>query len=215
MTWGPAYRLVTSRLELRCPDPARASEMREAIIESLDRLRPFMPWSASEPESVEDKARLVAGWRASFDRGTDVSYQVFDRENDRFLGMIGSHPRCGPGGREIGYWIRTSHEGRGLVTEAAAAVTRAGLSEPERWRMEIHHSTDNTRSEVIPQRLGYTREGILRARERQADGRLSDSVVWSLLREELAGSPVMDFEVEAYDVLGRELELAGAQSAAS
>ncbi|MEM7245088.1 MAG: GNAT family protein [Acidobacteriota bacterium] len=209
MSWGPAHRLVTPRLVLRPPDPTRAAEVLDAIEESLESLRATMTWAEHEPESVEEKARRLRGGRARFHEGLDLTYGIYRKEDDVFLGNVSAQARCGAGGRELGYWIRTSAEGQGLVSEAAAAVTRAALSDEATWRIEVCHGPDNDRSAGIPRRLGFRRDAVLRARKRWVDGSLRDTVVWSLLRDELAGSPVTNVEVEATDVSGRELELAG------
>ena len=50
-------------------------------------------------------------------------------------------------------------------------------------RMEIRCATGNTRSCAIPERLGFTREGVLRHGEWVND-RWVDLVVWGMLQED-------------------------------
>lgn len=42
---GPAYRIYTRRLVLRCWEPADAEIISQAIIEGKDHLLPWMPWA--------------------------------------------------------------------------------------------------------------------------------------------------------------------------
>jgi hypothetical protein len=59
----------------------------------------------------------------------------------------------------------------------------------------------------IPRKLGFVEEGTLRRRlpPKVDDGPRRDGTLFTLVREELAGSPCMQYEYVAYDALGREL----------
>lgn len=50
-----AYRIVTARLLVRCWDPADAALLNEAIAANLDHLRPWMPWAANAPVSLDEQ----------------------------------------------------------------------------------------------------------------------------------------------------------------
>ncbi|HMB70570.1 MAG TPA: GNAT family N-acetyltransferase, partial [bacterium] len=107
------YRVVTDRLELRCPEVADVQAIHEGILESLDALRPWMPWVSNDPVPLSERAKVVRDLRAGFDRGKDFTFMVFRRDTGRFVGGMGLHPRVGTGGLELGYWVRTSEQGRG------------------------------------------------------------------------------------------------------
>ena len=47
---GPAYRIETDRLIIRCYNPEDADLLAKSIWESLEHLKPWMPWVHSEPE---------------------------------------------------------------------------------------------------------------------------------------------------------------------
>ena len=59
----------------------------------------------------------------------------------------------------------------------------------------------------MPQKLGFKLDGRLRARlePKEDGGPRRDSLLFSLLASEVAGSPCAAYEYAAYDALGREL----------
>src|SRR5262245_41910016 len=100
---GPAYRIETERLVVRCYQPADAPLLKAAIDASLDWLRPWMPWAQNEPRPVAEKVSLLRQFRGAFDLGQDFPYGVFNPEETELLGSCGLHLRVGPDAREIGY----------------------------------------------------------------------------------------------------------------
>lgn len=200
---GPAYRIVTDRLVIRCWKPADAPLLKVAIDESLDHLLPWMPWATSEPQSVEAKVALIRTWRAKFDTDDDYIYGIFDRAESKVLGGAGLHTRAGPSAREIGYWIHGGHIRQGLATEMAAALTRVGFEVDGVGRIEIHCDPLNVASAGVPKKLGYVHEATLRADLwRPADDTFRPTMIWTMLAKEAAGTLVAATDVEAYDAIG-------------
>ncbi|MFO0737344.1 MAG: GNAT family protein [Labilithrix sp.] len=202
---GPAYRVVTDRLVIRCWAPTDAPLLKRAIDESLDHLRPWMPWAAAEPERVEEKVKRIRRWRAYFDNDEDFIYGVFSPDETQVLGGCGLHTRSGDGSREIGYWIHGAHVRQGLATELAAALTRVGFEVDGVGRLEIHCDPENHASAGVPRRLGYTHEATLRADMARPDGTFRPTMIWTMLAAELAGSTASRKRVEAYDCVGTRL----------
>ena len=202
----PPYRIVTDRLVLRCYDPADAPLVHDAVDSSLDHLRPWMPWSQAST-SLDETIALLRRFRGQFDFGEDSIYGVFAPDGSEVVGGAGLHPRVAPGGLEIGYWIRASRTGAGLATEAAAALTRVAIELCGVDRVEIHVDPANAASLAIPRKLGYQEEATLRRRLPPVDpsGPARDDVVFSLLAEELAGSPAAEAAFEAFDAAGRRI----------
>jgi RimJ/RimL family protein N-acetyltransferase len=200
---GPAYRIITPRLVIRCWDPADAPRLKEAVDASLEHLRPWMPWAAHHPQPVQDSIELLRQFRGKFDLGQDTTYGIFSRDETMVLGGTGLHPRGGEGGREIGYWIRADQINKGYATETAAALTRVGFEVEKLRRIGIHCDIGNARSAAVPRKLGYTHEATLRRRLRGGDEQFHDEMVWTMLAEEYAGSPASRIGYEAYDAAGR------------
>jgi RimJ/RimL family protein N-acetyltransferase len=202
---GPAYRIVTERLVVRCWDPTDAPKLKEAIDSSLEHLRAWMPWAHNEPQTLEEKIALLRGFRGQFDKDEDFVYAIFDRDESRVLGGTGLHTRIGEHAREIGYWIRADAEGSGYVTEAVAALTRVGFELEGLDRIEIRVEPENVRSRSIPERLGYAEEATLRGRIRNAQNEPRDVIVYSLFSEAYPESPSAHAALEAFDAAGNRL----------
>jgi RimJ/RimL family protein N-acetyltransferase len=199
VTVDPPYRVVTERLVLRCWQPADAPLLKAAVDESLDELRPWMPWAAEEPQPLEAKVRLLRAFRGKFDLGREFVYGIFSRDETAVVGGTGLHPR-GEDAFEIGYWIRTSHAGRGLATEASAALARVALELCGVDRVDIRVDPANTASATIPRKLRFHEEATLRRRLRYPEPR--DVIVFSLFADELARSPAAAARFDAYDAGG-------------
>jgi ribosomal-protein-serine acetyltransferase len=55
-------RLDDGDLVLQAWTVEDAAALHEAVVASVDHLRPWMPWIAAEPQTVEQRAALIAGW---------------------------------------------------------------------------------------------------------------------------------------------------------
>jgi len=207
MTKPPPYRIETERLVVRCWEPRDAPLLKEAVDSSLDHLRAWMPWAHADPQPLPAKVELLRSFRGHFDLGQDFVYGIFTADESEAVGGTGLHRRSFEGVLEIGYWIRASRAGQGLGTEATAAVARVGFEVAEASRIEIRVASENAASLAIPRKLGFVEEGTLRRFLHGPDGTplQRDAVVFALLREELAASPVARAELRAFDAAGEQV----------
>jgi RimJ/RimL family protein N-acetyltransferase len=202
---GPAYRIHTPRLVLRCWEPADAEAQLAAITHSLEHLRAWLPWAWSEPVELDAKIKQIREFRANFDRDEDYVYAMFSRDGSTVVGGTGLHTRQGKGTLEIGYWIGREHEGRGLVTESTAALVKTAFELHGVRRVEIRCDTLNTRSFAIPTRLGFTHEGTLRQHSEARGGAPRDTMIWALTKDEYPASSCAAAEIEWFDAAGRPI----------
>jgi RimJ/RimL family protein N-acetyltransferase len=107
--------------------------------------------------------------------------------------------------REIGYWIHTDHINQGYATEVAAALTRVAFEIDHVRRVEIHCSPKNTRSASVPKKLGFIYEATLHNRVEDGSGGFRDTMNWSLFEEDYPTSIPAKFELQAFDVIGRQI----------
>ncbi len=200
---GPAYRITTRRLVIRCWQPADAPLLKAAIDASIDHLLPWMPWAQNEPTDLQAKIDLIRRWRGEFDLGRDFVYGIFDSDETQVLGGTGLHTRLGSDSREIGYWVRSDRINQGIATETAGALTRVVFEIDRLDRVEIHCDAENVRSAAVPRKLGFTHEATLR--KRKVAGRVRDTMVWTLLADEYPASAAARVELAASDVIGRRI----------
>lgn len=201
---GPAYRILTPRLLIRCWQPQDAARLKEAVDSSVEHLRRWLPWAANEPEPLERKLERIRRWRGDFDLNLDFIYGVFDLAEARVLGGTGLHNRVGPDAREIGYWVRADSTGKGIATEFSAALTRVAFEVDKVARVEIHVVVGNGASAAVPRKLSYIHEATVR-RPHPGGGALYDTMVWTMFAEKYPGSPAASQPVEAYGFGGERL----------
>lgn len=206
MNRAPAYKILTDRLIVRCYEPRDASEVHEVVTRNKAHLVPFMGWALREPTTFDERVDLLRSFRGRFDLGDDYFYGIFLRDGS-FVGGTGLHPHCGPSGIEIGYWIDDRHQGKGFVTEAAAALAKHALTDLALSRVEIHCDPGNGPSNRIAEKLGFTREGVLRKRHQYAHDRpLRDLVYWTLFREDMGRASRVNWaRYQAYDAIDRPI----------
>ena len=199
---GPAYRIESERLVIRCYSPKDALYLQKSVQESLEHLRPWMPWVKDEPEELKVKIERLRMFRSKFDLSENYIYGVFDPNETELIGGTGLHPRVGLNAFEIGYWINVNHVNKGYATEISAALTKVAFEIENVNRVEIHADPNNIKSAAIPKKLGYVYEATLRSRIETIEGEPSDSMIWSILKEEYLKSPCVKAKIVAYDVFG-------------
>lgn len=189
----------TPRLVLRCWDESDAPAALEAITESLEHLRVFMPWAHEEPTTVEAKVELFRAFRMKFEQGVDFIYGILDRDTGQVLGGTGLHGRVGAAALEIGYWIHADHLRRGYATECSAALTRLGFEHLDLTLMEIHCDPTNMGSAGVPRKLGYRLAAVIPNWVARADGTPRDSMIWRMTAEAFPASPAAEVPIELPD----------------
>ena len=199
---GPAYRIESERLVIRCYNPTDALYLQKSIQESVEHLRPRFPWIKTEPEELQVKIERLRVFRADFDLNKQYIYGVFDPKETELIGGTGLHPRVGSNALEIGYWVNVNHVNKGFATEFSAALTKVAFEIENTDRVEIHCDPQNIKSAAIPKKLGYVYEATLRNRNENIEGELRDSMIWSILKEEYLKSPCAKAKIVAYDAFG-------------
>ena len=170
-------RLVT----IRRYDTVDVPLLCEAARESSPEVSVWLPWCHplySMEESLEWILRSCKQW----DDRREFHFGIFDSQTGVFVGGVGINelkPEHRMG--NLGYWVRTRWSCRGIATAAAILAAEFGFEELLLKRIEILVALGNDRSQRVAQKLGATREGVLRDRL-FINGQMHDAVVFSLIR---------------------------------
>ena len=150
----------------------------EAVEEERERIGAWMPWVESATTMDHERGWLetVVGEDSGLGGG---SLWV----GEEFAGGAGLFSDAFGISGDIGYWIRSPYEGRGHVTRACRALIDIAFGELGLHRVVIRAGVENGRSRAIPERLGFTREGVLREEGRGNRG-FYDLVAYGLLEHE-------------------------------
>lgn len=190
-----ASQIITPHMRIRPPQIGDGGIVNAAVLETFDKLHKMMPWAKTRP-SIEDSEEYVrqaaANWILKKDEEPYLPLFMFDKKNNEFIGGTGYHHinwevPC----LEIGYWIRDSYSGKGLMTEAVNALTRYAINQLGAKRIEIRCDKDNLQSKKVPERLGFQLETkLVSNRISITSGKISDTLIF--VRHNLDKLPDLD-----------------------
>lgn len=160
-------RIETERLIIRAPKEDDIKIIHKAKIENRDILQPWFFWAQTEQDfSLDEAKRFIRTQIAEWAIRKNFQMMVFEKETENFVGSTGIHPKNTAIGRyEIGYWQDKTHHGKGYMTESSHALLKFAFDHFNAQSVLIRADVRNTKSRAIPERLGFTLEGVLHASE--------------------------------------------------
>lgn len=174
-------------LRLQVPQPGDGAALCEAIAESLTDLRRFLsalPWVAAEPSPDASEAWCRRS-QANFLSRTDLPFLMREAGTGRVLGACGLHrPDWQVPKVEVGYWCRSSAQGRGWVVRAVTALTEYAFTHARAVRVELVTDTENAASRRVAERCGFALEGVRRHVLRNPAGELRSLCDYARLRDD-------------------------------
>jgi RimJ/RimL family protein N-acetyltransferase len=197
----PPDRLAAGPVLLRRMRPEDAGDLAAVVGESLDHLRPWMPWATRDAADHRNQLARITEASELWESGTDYIYGIFavggrggtasgrggrdgsaggdgaGHAEGPLVGTIGLHRRAGEDVAEIGYWIAAAQTRRGYGTAAARAVTSLAVALPWVRQVQIHCDEANVASAAIPRKLGYRLDRI-EAHEPEAPGEGGHRMIW-------------------------------------
>ena len=167
--------MVTERLVLR---PLR--------VEDAEALHPMYSDAEANTYGSHPSTTTIEESRIRLEKAVaDTSWRAWAvtlKGDDTAIGTIACYEKRQGKVTEIGYVLKRAHWGKGLVTEAVAAMIDLLFAEGQR-RVFADTDPDNLASIAVLQRLGFTLEATLRAEWETHIG-VRDSLIWGLLEDE-------------------------------
>jgi ribosomal-protein-serine acetyltransferase len=172
---------VDDELSLGLLEERHADELFALTERNREHLRRWLPW-VDAVVVTEDTRHFLRQSLEQLARGDGFQAGIWLR--GKLVGVIGYHQiKRANRYTEIGYWLDAKSQGQGVMTRACRAMVSYAFEELGLNRVEIHCATGNTRSCAVPERLGFTREGVRRQAE-WIDGAPVDHALYAVLAEE-------------------------------
>lgn len=149
--------------------------------ESRTYLKKWLPW-LDQTKSAEDSLEFIKGTFYTYNNRQGITAGIFLHE--QLVGVIAYNTLDYTNNTgTIGYWLGERHQGKGIMTKAVSSLVTYGFEDLHLNRIEIRIATGNKQSIAIPERLHFTKEGVLRQVEWLYD-QYVDHVVYSMLISE-------------------------------
>ncbi len=172
---------IDDDVELRFVAGRYADELCSVVRENSKHLGEWMPWATSDYD-IQKAQEFIKIKLENISKESEIQLVIF-REN-RIIGTISLFDIDKTNKTaEIGYWLAKKAEGKGIITKSSRALLKHGFEELNLNRIVIRCATENFKSQAIPERLGFTKEGVSRQVQWLHD-RFVGLAVFSLLEEE-------------------------------
>jgi ribosomal-protein-alanine N-acetyltransferase len=141
----------------------------------------------TDPDEASIRGRIEAQAQPAEDTKF-VQLAIADAATDAFWGELIVHSLHDQHRRgEVGFWVMPGQRRRGVGSRAVVLTLSWLFGELDLQRVEMTTTPENLVAPALAERLGFTREGILRSRNIERGQRVG--LLWfGLLREEWAGS---------------------------
>lgn len=179
--WAVTSFRIDDEIELRQFTPDDVDIVFAAVSRDAEHLMEFMHWMV--PDYSREMSRdFLNSSIENRDKRESLGYGIL--KSGMLVGSIGFVAfDWRSKSTEIGYWIDSREEGKGIVSRATKRLIDYAFSELDINRIEIRCAVENLRSAAIPERLGFKKEGCLRQSQFR-NGKLHDFLVFGLLQSE-------------------------------
>ncbi|PID14914.1 RimJ/RimL family protein N-acetyltransferase [Sporosarcina sp. P34] len=172
---------VTEDISLKLVGQKDAHELFTLVDESREYLREWLPWVDSMTD-VDQYGPIIHAWLQQF--AEEDGFQAGILYKGDLAGFAGFHSVNYTNRQtSIGYWLAQNYQGKGIMTAVVSALVDYAFEEYDLHRVEIRCATGNKRSQAVPERLGFKKEGVIRDGEFLYD-HYHDLIVYGMLEGE-------------------------------
>jgi ribosomal-protein-serine acetyltransferase len=172
---------VDKEIELQLFQIHHANELFDLIEQNRFHLRKWLPW-VDEMETSLQYHSIIPMWLKQF--ADNQGFNLGIRYRGLLVGSIGIHQIDWRNQQtSIGYYLGEGYQGKGIMTRSVQAILNYAFFDLRLNRIEIRCGVGNLKSRAIPERLGFTQEGIVRGGE-NLYGRFHDLIIYGMLEKE-------------------------------
>ncbi|SER73640.1 GNAT family N-acetyltransferase [Pedobacter rhizosphaerae] len=177
----PLILQVSTDIQLELINRHHAEALFSCIDANRAHLGQFLPW-VEHMKSVADVMAYIQSCEQLQEEDKEISFVIIHQ--NKLVGRIGLHHiQTANRNGAIGYWLAKTAVGKGIMLNSCKKILDHGFGVMGLNRIEIKAATENRRSQAIPEKLNFVKEGILRQAE-LVNNKFLDLVLYAMLRED-------------------------------
>jgi ribosomal-protein-serine acetyltransferase len=177
---------IGEQIELALMEHRHAQALFELIEANREHLRAWMNWVDLRRTQVEVATYVATGLK-QFALNQGIHMGVW--EKGQLCGMINCVPIDWPNKAAcLEYWLGASHQGKGIMTVCCRTMVDYAFGTVGLHRLIVSCAAENRRSRAIPEKLGFTLEGMARDAEWLYD-RFVPHAVYALVKGDKINRP--------------------------
>lgn len=175
--------LTDGKILLRPYGISDVNNHHQAVRESIKEMGPWLPF-AHEKYSLKESKDWIKKRPSEWAKGITYTFVICDAKDGTIIGGCGLNEIDWLNRHaNLGYWVRTSHTGRGIAPAATRLLAKWGFDELKLKRIEVVVAIENKRSLRAAAKAGAKHEGVLRNRLNIRD-KAHHAVMHSLIPED-------------------------------
>jgi len=172
---------IDNNLRLELTAERHAAPLYAGLDKERQRLAEFLPW-IDEMKTLADFTSYIKNCEQLYEQKREVSFiMILDETPVGRIGLhhLNLHNKVGA----LGYWITSNAERKGVVTRSCKTIIDYGFNQLGLHRIECKVAVTNLKSQAIPEKLHFKKEGMLRDAE-WVNNKYNDLFIYSLLSYE-------------------------------
>lgn len=154
------YYPIDEEIKMTLLELKDAPKLYRLIQENREHLKTWLGWVDSI-NSIQDTKHYIKVVQSKMIEGLGFQSSVWVR--GELAGLIGFH-NFSKQNRSVsmGYWFGKKYQNQGIAIRGTKALVEYAFNQWDIQRIEIRCATENYRSQGIPEKLGFQKEGSLR-----------------------------------------------------
>lgn len=163
----------------------RPDEFYNLVSSNAGRIERYFPVTVSGCKTLDKTIDFIAKSIASQFLKTTYHYYIRDIETNTLIGYVCVKNINIPLAKcELAYFIDKDFEGQGIITKAVGDTIAICFRKLKMNKINICTSPENTGSQRIALKHGFTHEGTLRKEFKNGEGELEDLFYFGLLKSD-------------------------------
>lgn len=173
----PVKLIIDEKTYLALRQPKDAPAVFAQIEKNRTYLKEWLPWlnyNTAVADSLQHIEQSIAKWNKKQALDLGIWYE------EQFVGMVSLNTLDWQTKQTtIGYWISEAGQGKGIITKSCQALITFAFEELGMEEIIIRAAVGNVKSQGIPERLGFVKQGLL-PNAQKLYGRTVDLIVYQL-----------------------------------